>query len=338
MEERAISPAVVEDDHELELSLRPRNFDEYFGQSGAKERLKIYVQAAKQRGEPLDHVLVYGPPGLGKTSLAHVISNEMGVSMRTTSGPAIERPGDMVALLTNLEDGSVLFIDEIHRLNRTAEEALYPAMEDFLYDWIVGKGPSARTYRIRLPKFTLIGATTRAGLLTSPMRDRFGITFRLEFYSPDELLQVVHRSATILDVKIEEEGAMEIARCARGTPRVANRLLKRLRDYAQVRAQGTITGDAAREGLKLLEVDHMGLDEIDRRMLMAIIQNYAGGPVGLETLGAAIGEESQTIEDVYEPYLMQIGFLQRTQRGRTVTPAGYAHLGIRPPMEQVRLV
>jgi len=318
--------------------LRPQNLAEYVGQAAVKERLEIYIRAASERGEPLDHVLISGPPGLGKTCLAHVISNEMGSSIRTTSGPAIERPGDMVAILTNMDDKSVLFIDEIHRLNRSAEEALYPAMEDFLYDWVAGKGPSARTYRIRLPRFTLIGATTRAGLLPSPLRDRFGISIRLDFYTPGEVYQVVMRSAGILGIEIDEQGAREISSRARGTPRVANRLLKRLRDYAQVRASGAIDIGVARSGLEMLDIDSRGLDAMDRRMLEVIIVNYGGGPVGVETLSAAVGEEPETIEDVYEPYLMQVGFLQRTPRGRMATALAYSHLGLRCPAEQVRLL
>lgn len=329
---------MTEDDIALDRSLRPRSLEEYVGQTAIKERLEIYIRAAAERGEPLDHVLISGPPGLGKTCLAHVISNELGASIRTTSGPAIERPGDMVAILTNMDDRSVLFIDEIHRLNRSAEEALYPAMEDFLYDWVAGKGPSARTYRIRLPRFTLIGATTRAGLLPSPLRDRFGISIRLDFYSPGELYQVVKRSAGILGIEIDEEGAREISLRARGTPRVANRLLKRLRDYAQVKASGVIDLQVAKNGLDMLDIDARGLDLMDRRMLEVIIKNYGGGPVGVETLSAAVGEEPETIEDVYEPYLMQVGFLQRTSRGRMVTQAAYSHLGVRGPAEQVRLV
>ncbi len=338
MSERPVSPHPVEEDVALDTSLRPRSFGEYIGQASLKERLQIYISAAQERGEPLDHVLLHGPPGLGKTSLAHVISNEMGVALRTTSGPAIERPGDMVAVLTNLEDRSMLFIDEIHRLHRTAEEALYPAMEEFLYDWVAGKGPSARTYRIRLPRFTLIGATTRAGLLTSPLRDRFGITLRIDFYTPQELVGIIERSSRILDISVEPDGAMEIAHRSRGTPRVANRLLKRLRDYAQIRAEGVITKQAAKEGLAMLEVDEAGLDAMDRRMLRTIVENYRGGPVGLDTLGAAIGEEPQTIEDVYEPYLMQAGFLQRTPRGRVVTAKTYEYFGIKIMNGQERLV
>jgi len=329
---------MTEDDIVLDRSLRPRSLGEYVGQTAIKERLEIYIRAASERGEPLDHVLLSGPPGLGKTCLAHVISNELGASIRTTSGPAIERPGDMVAILTNMDDKSVLFIDEIHRLNRSAEEALYPAMEDFLYDWVAGKGPSARTYRIRLPRFTLIGATTRAGLLPSPLRDRFGISIRLDFYSPAELYQVVKRSAGILGIEIDEEGAREISLRSRGTPRVANRLLRRLRDYAQVRASGAIDVGVARSGLEMLDIDSRGLDAMDRRMLEVIIVNYGGGPVGVDTLSAAVGEEPETIEDVYEPYLMQAGFLQRTSRGRMATQVAYSHLGIRGPAEQARLV
>ncbi|NPV71586.1 MAG: Holliday junction branch migration DNA helicase RuvB [Firmicutes bacterium] len=331
MEERLVSPSPKEEDREVESSLRPRRLADYVGQGRIKERLKIYIEAARGREEPLDHVLLYGPPGLGKTTLAHIISNEMGSAIRTTSGPAIERPGDMVAILTNLDDRGVLFIDEIHRLNHTAEEALYPAMEDFLYDWVAGKGPSARTYRVKLPRFTLIGATTRAGLLASPLRDRFGITLRLEFYEPAELECILDRSAGILGVAVDREGLREIALRSRGTPRVANRLLRRLRDFAQVRGRGVIDGDTAREGLRLLEVDEVGLDRVDREMLRSIITRYAGGPVGLETVAASISEEPETIEDVYEPYLLQIGFIQRTPRGRMVTAGAYDHLGLRPP-------
>ncbi|MCR4398328.1 MAG: Holliday junction branch migration DNA helicase RuvB [Firmicutes bacterium] len=331
MEERLVSPKPKEEDREIESSLRPTRLADYIGQERIKERLRIYIEAAKERGDPLDHVLLYGPPGLGKTTLAHIIANEMGSSIRTTSGPAIERPGDMVAILTNLDDRGVLFIDELHRLNRTAEEALYPAMEDFLYDWVAGKGPSARTYRVKLPRFTLIGATTRAGLLASPLRDRFGITLRLEFYEPADLERIASRSAGILGVTADEEGFKEIAARSRGTPRVANRLLRRLRDYAQVRGNGVIDGRTAEEGLRMLEVDHMGLDRVDREMLRSIIEKYGGGPVGLETIAASISEEPETIEDVYEPYLLQIGFIQRTPRGRVVTRGAYEHLGLKPP-------
>ena len=331
IEDRLVSPRPKAEDREVEASLRPSRLDDYIGQSRIKETLRIYIQAALERNEALDHVLLYGPPGLGKTTLAHIIANEMGAAIRTTSGPAIERPGDMVAILTNLEERGVLFIDEIHRLNRTAEEALYPAMEDFLYDWVAGKGPSARTYRVKLPRFTLIGATTRAGLLASPLRDRFGITVRIEFYEPEDIEKIVRRSAGILGVKIDDLGAKEIAKRSRGTPRVANRLLRRLRDFAQIRGTGVIDGRTAADGLGMLEVDELGLDRVDREMLRTIIMKYGGGPVGLETIAASIGEEPETIEDVYEPYLLQVGFIQRTQRGRVVTPMGYAHLGLSKP-------
>ena len=302
--------------------------DEYIGQQGVKENLKIFIQAAKLRHEPLDHVLFYGPPGLGKTTLAAVIANEMGVNMRITSGPAIEKPGDLVAMLTNLSEGDILFVDEIHRLNRSVEEILYPAMEDYAIDIIIGKGPSANSIRLDLPHFTLIGATTRAGQLSAPLRDRFGVTLRLELYTPEELAQIVTRSAGILRVPIEASGAMEIARRSRGTPRIANRMLRRVRDFAQVMADGVITDDVADRALKALEIDQLGLDPVDRRMLRAIIENYGGGPVGLETLAATIGEESVTLEDVYEPYLMQLGFLTRTPRGRCATKKAYDHLHI----------
>lgn len=328
MEERIVSSRLREEDFGLDQSLRPQRLGDYVGQGKVKEALEIYISAARDRGEALDHVLLYGPPGLGKTTLAHIIANELGVSIRTTSGPAIERPGDLAAILTNLGDKDVLFIDEIHRLNRTVEEILYPAMEDFALDLVIGKGPSARSLRLDLPKFTLIGATTRAGALTSPLRDRFGVINRLEFYSVDELCQVVGRAARILGVELDEGGAREISCRSRGTPRVANRLLKRLRDFAQVKADGRITREVADKGLRMMEVDPLGLDKTDRRMLMAMIQNYDGGPVGLETIAAAIAEETETIEDVYEPYLLQIGFLQRTPRGRAVTRSGYEHLGI----------
>lgn len=319
------------DDVELDSALRPRTLAEYTGQSKVKETLQIFIEAALKRNEALDHVLLYGPPGLGKTTLANIIAHELGVNIRTTSGPAIERQGDLVAILTNLEPRDVLFIDEIHRLKRTIEEVLYPAMEDFAVDIVIGKGPSARSLRLELPPFTLVGATTRVGMLTSPLRDRFGVISRLEFYTEDELTQIICRAARVLGIAIEIEGAREIARRSRGTPRVANRLLKRVRDYAEVRASGVITVEVARDALALFEVDDLGLDQNDRYLLYTIIEKFGGGPVGLDTLAAGINEETETIEDVYEPYLMQIGFLQRTPRGRVVTSLAYRHLGIPVP-------
>ena len=315
-------------EEDREGSLRPKRLSEYIGQKKAKENLSVFIDAAKLRHEPLDHVLLHGPPGLGKTTLSGIIANEMGVNIRITSGPAIEKPGDLAALLTNLNENDILFIDEIHRLNRSVEEILYPAMEDFAIDIIIGKGPSANSIRLDLPRFTLIGATTRSGQLSAPLRDRFGVILRLELYSPEELGEIVTRSAGILQVPIEAGGAAEIARRARGTPRIANRLLRRVRDFAQVRAGGVITQNVADQALTALEVDRLGLDSVDRRMLRSIIEHYGGGPVGLETLAATVGEEAVTLEDVYEPYLMQMGFLTRTPRGRCVTRLAYEHLGI----------
>ncbi len=333
-EERIIAPDLTSFDSDIEVSLRPKTLTDYIGQEKAKENLNIYIQAARNRGETLDHVLLYGPPGLGKTTLAGIIANEMNVNLRVTSGPAIEKQGDLAALLTNLSEGDVLFIDEIHRLNRSVEEILYPAMEDNALDIIIGKGPSARSIRLDLPKFTLVGATTRAGQLSAPLRDRFGVILRLELYTPEELAQIVTRSAGILDIGIEKHGALEIASRSRGTPRIANRLLKRARDFAEIMGNGIIDEESADLALSRMEIDHMGLDAIDRRLLTTMIQSYGGGPVGLETIAAAIGEEAVTIEDVYEPYLMQLGFLGRTPRGRIVTAAGYNHLGLPMPGQQ----
>lgn len=331
MDDRIISAHLMMEEEAGELSLRPRYLAEYIGQSQVKENLKIYIEAAKMRKEALDHVLLYGPPGLGKTTLSNIIANELGVNIRTTSGPAIERPGDLAAILTNLQQGDVLFIDEIHRLHRTVEEVLYPAMEDFALDIIIGKGPSARSVRLDLPAFTLVGATTRAGLLSAPLRDRFGVVSRLEYYTVEELSFIVSRTSDLLQVGIVGEAADEIGKRSRGTPRIANRLLKRVRDFAQVKGDGVVTAELARAALKMIQVDDLGLDEIDHKMLRAIVTHFRGGPVGLDTIAATIGEESQTIEDVYEPYLLQIGFLQRTPRGRVATPAAYRHLGLPIP-------
>ncbi|NLN76766.1 MAG: Holliday junction branch migration DNA helicase RuvB [Armatimonadetes bacterium] len=327
-DDRFVSPEPRDEDRALDYTLRPRRLSEFIGRDKIKDSLSVFIQAAKMRAEPLDHVLLYGPPGLGKTTLALIIANEMDVPLRSTSGPAIERPGDLAAILTNLEPDSVLFIDEIHRLNRAVEEILYPAMEDYQLDLVIGKGPSARTLKLDLPKFTLVGATTRAGLITSPLRGRFGIVHNFEFYDVDNLKTIVERSARILDVQIVRDGAYEIAGRSRGTPRIANRVLRRVRDYAMVRADGKITKEVARDGLEMLEIDESGLDDADRRLLLTIIEKFDGGPVGVETIAASISEERDTIEDVHEPYLIQSGFLNRTPRGRVATRLAYEHLGI----------
>ena len=334
MGRRIITTENLEEDIKIEGELRPLSLKEYIGQEKTKQTLEIYIKAAKERGEPLDHVLFYGPPGLGKTTLAGIIANEMGVNMKVTSGPAIEKPGEMAAILNSLQENDVLFVDEIHRLNRQVEEVLYPAMEDYAIDIMIGKGAGARSIRLNLPKFTLVGATTRAGMLTAPLRDRFGVVNRLEFYSDQELKTIVLRSAKVLNVEIEEEGALELARRSRGTPRLANRLLKRVRDFAQVKYDGVITKEVANYALDLLDVDKYGLDHIDRGILLTMIEKFQGGPVGLGTLAAAVSEDAGTLEDVYEPYLLKNGFIQRTPRGRVVTELAYRHLGIPSPLQE----
>jgi len=333
MEDRIITSGFHADDADIEPKLRPQNLESYIGQENVKNNMRVFIEAAKQRKEPLDHVLLYGPPGLGKTTLSNIIANEMGVSIKTTSGPAIERPGDMAAILNGLDDGDILFVDEIHRLNKMIEEILYPAMEDFVIDIVIGKGSGARSVRLDLPKFTLIGATTRIGLLTAPLRDRFGVIQRLEPYSVENLKIIVERSAGVLGIDIDPYGTEEIARRSRGTPRIANRLLKRVRDFAQVKYDGTITAEVAKDALDRLEVDKMGLDLIDRKMLKAVIEKFGGGPVGVDTLAVYIGEEAETIEDVYEPYLIQLGYIQRTPRGRVATKGCYEYFGYKYPQQ-----